>query len=101
MSEVARYAMSHYGSVVQEGDDHFTDCQYEMEACSWGEFVRLEDYDALTAKCAELEKDAARYRKVRDHGVYANPGDLADWLHEESLDAFADSLSGADEEKQT
>lgn len=31
------------------------------------EVVLASDYDALTARVAELEKDAARYRWIRDH----------------------------------
>lgn len=31
-----------------------------------GPFVLASDYDALAARCAELEKDAARYRWLKD-----------------------------------
>jgi hypothetical protein len=35
-------------------------------------YVLASDYDALTARVAELEKDAARYRWLRDQSDYGH-----------------------------
>jgi len=40
-----------------------------MNAAPDGEFVTFKDYDALVARLAEAERDAARYRWLRDSPV--------------------------------
>lgn len=40
-----------------------------MEPDSFGDYVRHDDYAALEARLAELEKDAARYRWLRENCV--------------------------------
>lgn len=42
----------------------------EMFECDDGEFIRVFDYVELEERVAELEKDAARYRWLRDNSFH-------------------------------
>lgn len=55
--------------------------------------VKYSDYEALEARIAELEKDAARYRWLRDSSNYpAGPywDDLGDTCDPEEMDEMID-----------
>lgn len=49
--------------MVMRFDDY---CDEKMKNSRFGEWASYEDYAALESRLAELEKDAARYRWLRD-----------------------------------